>query len=225
MLITPLFWLVVGMAGAEWIAVWRGWVKVTYFTKPATMLAIIAWFSQLGGWQGPQFWFGLGLVASLAGDVLLMLPNRFFIPGLVAFLCAHLCYLVGFNRFLPDLGVWLLIPLAIVATAAVLIFRSIFSGLSRSPGSRMMRVPVTVYGTVISLMLYSAAISFWRPGWTENAAWMACIGALLFFTSDSILAIGKFVRPVKWWDLKVMVTYELGQIALAAGALLAFGVH
>mgnify|MGYP002683835671 CR=1 FL=1 len=38
----------------------------------------------------------LGLAASLAGDVFLMLPDR-FLPGLLSFLVAHLFYVAAFT--------------------------------------------------------------------------------------------------------------------------------
>ena len=38
-----------------------------------------------------------GLLASLIGDVLLMLPQDLFVAGLIAFLVAHIAYLVAFT--------------------------------------------------------------------------------------------------------------------------------
>src|SRR5512133_4105571 len=41
------------------------------------------------------------LVASLAGDVFLMLPGNYFIPGLASFLVAHLFYIALFRQGVP----------------------------------------------------------------------------------------------------------------------------
>jgi alkylglycerol monooxygenase len=41
------------------------------------------------------------LVASLAGDVFLMLPGAYFIPGLASFLVAHLFYISLFRQGVP----------------------------------------------------------------------------------------------------------------------------
>ena len=38
------------LAIADWIGTERGWVKPRYFTKPATILVLIAWFSVSHGW-------------------------------------------------------------------------------------------------------------------------------------------------------------------------------
>ena len=43
-----------------------------------------------------------GLASSLVGDVLLMLPNDHFVPGLIAFLVAHLCYKKTRAQPLPE---------------------------------------------------------------------------------------------------------------------------
>ena len=43
-------------------------------------------------------WVLVGLVLSLAGDVALLWPKEGFLPGLVAFLLAHLAYIVAFTR-------------------------------------------------------------------------------------------------------------------------------
>ena len=66
------------------------------------------------------------LLLCLAGDVLLMLPGL-FIPGLVSFLCAHLCYLALFRqgqRWFPS-GTALAASLA----AAVVMYAILFPHL------------------------------------------------------------------------------------------------
>ena len=56
-----------------------------------------------------------GLALSLVGDIALLWPQQGFLPGLVAFLLAHACYLVAFTR-----GVrFAARPLAFVAYALV----------------------------------------------------------------------------------------------------------
>jgi uncharacterized membrane protein YhhN len=85
-MINPLFWAAVVFQLQDWVATGFNWKLVRYITKPATLLILILWFVQIGGLEGRLLWFGLGLVFSLAGDIFLMLPSRFFIGGLIAFL-------------------------------------------------------------------------------------------------------------------------------------------
>lgn len=221
-MLTPLFWLALVVAAVDWIASWRQWKQVRYVSKPGTMVLLIAWFSQVGHWQGPLVWFGLALVFSLAGDIFLMLPARFFLFGLAAFLTAHVFYVVGLNVSPLPIRWESLVVLVVVGMAAALVFRNIRRGLLRKQGGGGMLVPVMLYSIVISLMVISALLNFWRPAWPLTAAAFAAGGAVLFYISDSILATNRFVAPVPAGDFWVMLTYHLGQFGLAFGALMAF---
>ena len=92
----------------NWIAVARKQKRVEYVVKPGTLiLVIITALLLLRGADNTRLalFFVLGLCFSLAGDVFLMLPGeRFFIPGLIAFFIAHVCYIIGLNPTLPPLG-------------------------------------------------------------------------------------------------------------------------
>src|SRR4051812_29735006 len=116
------------VAVVDWVAVARGWKKLEYAAKPGVMLALLAWlglsafFNSAGA--APLIWFAAGLLLSLVGDVLLMLPPRFFIGGLAAFLLAHAAYIVGFSA-----GGWplarpvLALALPVIAAASWLAWR------------------------------------------------------------------------------------------------------
>ncbi len=219
---SPLFWLALAVAAIDWIASWQEWKQVRYVSKPGALLLLIAWFTQVGRWEGPLVLFGLALVFSLAGDVLLMLPERFFLFGLGAFLTAHVFYLVGLNVSALPFRWESLAVVLVVGLVAVMMFRNVRRGLSRKAGGKAMLIPVLLYSLVISLMLISAMLNFWRPSWPAQAAAFAAGGAALFYISDSLLATNRFVAPIRAADFWVMLTYHLGQFGLAIGALLAF---
>ena len=221
-LLTPLFWLVTALALLEWAAVGMGWRAVHRAAKPGVMLALIAWFTQIGRWQGGLAWFGVGLVFSLLGDILLLLPPRFFISGLAAFLTAHLCYLVGFNLQPLAAGWQAALTAVILLPPMIWLADTLRRGLARQPQWAHLVKPVLVYAAVIGLMLLSALFCFWREGWTLPAAAIASLGALLFFASDTMLTVHRFLRRLPNGDLWVMVTYLSGQTAIAAAALLAY---
>ena len=208
------------LAVFDWVATEKNWHKVRLFSKPATLMALIAWFSAAAGWNGANLWFGLALVFSLLGDVNLMFPDRLFLPGLLSFMLAHVFYIAGFNQGPLPLNLLSLVIAGVVAGAGALIFGRVRVGLVRTPEGRRMRVPVLVYSTVISLMLISAWLCLLRPGWPLDAALAASVGALLFFISDSVLAYNRFVGKTPHSDLLVMGTYHLGQIAIIAGVVL-----
>lgn len=210
------------LAGLDWLAVGGGWQRVERFAKPAVMLALLAWLSVAAGWQGQRTWFALALAFSLAGDIFLLFPQRGFMYGLIAFLTAHLCYLIGFNPALPPPGWGKFLLLVGVAAAALPLGRQILNSVRNHPETRAFQLPVAVYSLVISLMLLSAALTLLRPDWPRPAAWMATIGAALFFASDSLLAWDRFVRPRQYARLLVMITYHLGQFLLISGVLLRY---
>lgn len=217
-------WLVgaLVLAVADWFAVALNQKRVRYFTKPAALLALIAWFWQMGGWQGALLWFGLALVFSWLGDVFLLLPQKYFVGGLASFLIAHVLYLIGFNLSRPAFGWQAVVFLLLVALAAWLVFPRIFKSLHGSQEKEKLRLPTAIYAIVISLMLLSALLNLLRPGWPQTAALITLGGAVLFFLSDSILATNRFARPIFKSELWVMITYHLAQFGIVLGALMTF---
>ena len=90
-------------AALESLALWKKWTRLEYFAKPAVMITLFLWLWTSTGLSGASLWFGLGILLSLTGDVLLMISlDRLFMAGLVAFLLAHVAYLVGFNIPIPQ---------------------------------------------------------------------------------------------------------------------------
>ena len=208
------------VAAADWIAVWHGWRRVSYLTKPAALVFLLAWFGVVGRFHGSLGLFGLGLCFSLLGDIFLMLPRRFFMAGMAAFLCAHLAYIVYFNQRLPQVTLPFWVLALTLAGVWLVIFGSIRLALKQSSLHRRMLVPVGTYSVVIALMLFSALLTLFRPEWQLESALLAAVGGLLFFVSDTMLAVDRFVRPFKRARFWVRITYHVAQLALAAGALL-----
>jgi len=83
--------------------------------------------------------------------------------------------------------------------------------------------PLALYSLVISLMVFSALSTLSRSDWAPGAAGLTASGALLFLFSDILLAVDRFVKPIPPARLWKRVAYQLGQLALTAGAMLHFG--
>lgn len=211
------------IAALDWLAVWKGWKRLRYFAKPGVMVALLAWLLSEAGLQGQPAWFALGLAFSLAGDVFLMLPEDRFLHGLVSFLLADLCYIAGFNTSLPPINLASLALAALIAMTGAQVYRRLVPALELR-GLERLKTPVLAYVVVHGTMLFSALLTLVRPDgeWAPAAALLASAGALLFFSSDLMLAWNRFVTEIAWGDLKVIVTYQLGQIAITAGVLLNF---
>lgn len=215
--------LAVIFAGLEALAVWKGWRRVEFIAKPAVIVFLFIWLAGSTGLQGQALWFGLGLVFSVVGDVLLLFPGeRMFIGGLASFQLTQVCYLFGFSAQLLDLTAWSLVLLFLILLNAARLLRRI-AGTMRAAGQNRMIYPVILYGLTISLMLYAAMSTISDPDWGTGAAILTSLGAFLFWISDLMIAWNKFVTPLKSGRLPILVTYQLGQILLIAGVIRHFG--
>ncbi|MGW8249921.1 MAG: lysoplasmalogenase [Anaerolineales bacterium] len=214
-----LVWVSLVVAVADWVAVatQRKWLE--YIAKPGVMIVLLVWLYQVSGFSGPLLWFALGLAFSLAGDIFLMLPREQFIAGLVSFLLAHICYIVGFLQTPVPLNFPGVIVAVIIALVFIRIYRRIAAGLDASDNSAL-KLPVLIYSLVISVMLFLALRTMTGNFWDTQSALLVSAGALLFFISDTLLAWNKFVYPLRQGRLISIIPYHLGQILLAVGAVL-----
>jgi len=194
------------------IAAGRGRAPRLFFvTKPLTMVFVIAIALRpsAGVTDTYRALVLLGLAFSLAGDVFLMLPSDRFVAGLASFLLGHLCYVAAFSL---DVG----LPAALVREPAVLLLILSLSGAMYVylwPGLSGMRVPVVVYVSAIAAMAWQATARALEVD--DFGALLACIGALLFVVSDSVLAVDRFRRPFALGQVVVLGTYFPAQLLIA----------
>jgi len=209
-------------AALEALALWKNSPRLENIAKPAVMIALFIWLWTSAGLNGALLWFGLGILLSLAGDVLLMISlDRLFIAGLIAFLLAHVAYVIGFNTPLPALSAWGFILAFMIGISGVRVIRQIVAPL-HAKGQAGFRIPILLYALVISLMLLSAMLKLTDTSWQASAALLVALGAFLFYLSDIILAWMKFVAPIQNGRIYNILAYHLGQIALIAGVVLQF---
>jgi uncharacterized membrane protein YhhN len=218
-------------AAVEWYAEFRDSRKLILVSKPAMMIWLIAWVWVFSDFTNtisnplgfPLLWFVLGLSFSLLGDVFLMWSDRYFIHGVFAFLIGHIFYILGFGRVFPPSSAYL--PGAIVALLVVITGLSIFRRLSTSldaSGRIKMKLPLGAYAVVLSLMLYSALVTLMDNTWSSTPALLVSSGALLFFISDILNIWNRIIEPISNARLYTMVTYHLGQLGIATGAVIHF---
>ena len=94
------------LALVDWVGVVRGDRRLRWIGKPGVMLALIAAALLADGAPSAvRVWFVVALVLSLIGDVALLLPERWFVVGLGAFLLAHLAYIGGMVQLDLRVGV------------------------------------------------------------------------------------------------------------------------
>jgi uncharacterized membrane protein YhhN len=218
---TLLLILCLIFAVLNWIAVALENRRLEYVAKPSTLLLLILWFVSRLPSDPPSIglWFLGGLVFSLAGDIFLMLPGDHFLKGLIAFLIAHISYVIAFNLAGPVLNWTSLIIAFVVTFIAVLILRRLVFSM-RTAGRTALITPVVIYAFFLGLTLWSATTTLLRPGWPRVAGWLTAIGGVLFFTSDAAIAWNRFVGPHLGGRTYEMITYHLAQIALSTGVLM-----
>ena len=210
-------------AAVEWYAIAAARRRWEYLAKPGALFFLLLWV--LTELPRPMTTagslFAAGLLFSLLGDVLLLLPRRGFLPGLLAFLVAHLAYSAAFNLHRqPPLLPGALLAAAALGLAALLIGR-LAAALHGRPAARLLPA-LAVYGFVLAVMLWSTVGRLWTAAWPASAAAAVAAGGILFFVSDSLLAWNRFVRPRRLGRLPVMITYHLAQVLLSIGVLAAW---
>ena len=180
---TAVSWVFAAMsvvfALTDWWATHAERPSVRLVSKPATLAALIGVAVAVDPSVSPAIraWMVMGLVLSLAGDVFLMLDERWFLAGLGAFLLGHIAYVVGL-QLAPTSTAWTLVGLAVVAASIAIVGRPMLRRLA-SGAHRDLLLPVIAYAVVISAMVVSAF---------GTAAPWAIVGAGLFYVSDGTLA-------------------------------------
>lgn len=185
--------------------------------KPSLMPLLIAFFwLETRAAKGNGIYILAALFFSWIGDVVLLADTAIgglFIYGLIAFLLAHIFYIVFFisirklnenKRFLPFF------------TLTILAYMVIFY-LSALPHLGVLAIPVLIYAIVITAMLIASIHAF---DLSRHMPGILCVtGAMLFALSDSALAINRFVYRFPLGPFVVMLTYGLAQFFIILGAI------
>lgn len=188
-----------------------------YISKPLIIPALIGYFlSQTGSVASSlKRWIIAALFFSWGGDVLLMFQPKdeiFFLLGLSSFLLAHIFYIIFFHHVRVREGIksnpWLLLVVTVYYITLIVWL---------SPYLGEMKLPVRIYGIVISFMFMLAThMLFIKNKWAGQ--WMMT-GALLFVMSDSVLASNKFYQPFELAGVLIMLTYGFAQLFIVEGAI------
>jgi len=199
--------LIIGLiAAALFIAdVGRTVVSLRVSLKSIPLVCLIAWVLLTARDRYASLILA-GLIFSLAGDVLLEISDDLFVPGLIAFLVGHLCYIGAFVSAVRDLKWLRVVPFVVWVIIAYMILL---------PNLKDMAVPVAAYVIVIGAMMWRASARVGAGGQTSPDQWAALIGAILFGLSDTLLALNKFNAWSIGPSFTVIVLYWLGQLGIA----------
>lgn len=195
-----------------------GLVELHRLFKPLTMgiaMAVVVQAGLAARSAGPApsrglAWLLAALAASLAGDAFLMFDG-FFLPGLVAFLIAHIAYAVLFRQDASLLAA----PraAALIAVVGLAVYVVLWSG--GLPAA--LRAPVALYVLAIAVMASWALSRAAVLG--DGPAWAVAVGAACFMLSDATLAINRFVTPLSHSAVWVLGSYYAAQCLMVMGWL------
>jgi uncharacterized membrane protein YhhN len=146
-----------------------------------------------------------GLLFSLLGDIALMFSEKWFTAGLVAFLTAHIFYILAFK---PGQGH----PVSPAIFLPFILYGLLMFFLL-APTLGPMKFPVLVYITAITVMAGFAAGRFIDKGGTRPL--LAFAGAVLFLVSDSVLAYDRFAKKIGPAEAIILGTYFPAQLLIA----------
>jgi uncharacterized membrane protein YhhN len=179
---------------------------IHYAFKPLTMIMIIslAWERMTFHPAVYGYLIFSALCVSLLGDVFLMLPARYFRPGLLSFLAAQILYILAFGHALQAVEFY---PLLIIMAYAGIVFLFLYRSLGRY------RWPVLFYVLAISVMAWLALCR--HLGHLERSSLLALIGALLFLISDSLNAVNRFRKSFRAAQILILGTYFAAQLLFA----------
>lgn len=171
-------------------------------TSMCVLLALIAWRAQAK-------LLALALLFSAAGDAFLGLDGeRLFVPGLASFLITHVLYSALFVRVAKTARA----PASLARTAAMTItplFAASFIAVLW-PKLGGLALPVVLYMlAIVAMALLSLRIVHWAVP----------VGAILFVSSDSLIALSKFLWTAPWIGPAIWITYALAQLLIVHGLI------
>lgn len=214
----PAFWALtaLGLAGAVAYGAY-------FLDRPKTFLRALVKTLFMAAFAGALISAGapsplvLAIALSGAGDFFLAFDKKWLLPfGILAFLLAQLLYVLMF------LAIWFFSgdnsPLLPRYIAMGLVIASAIGFLAwMAPKLGWMALAVVPYAIAITAM---GVLAMWLP-WV---GWPASLGALLFLTSDFVLAaelfrlppdapVRRVTAPVVWW------TYVAAQVLIIWGVV------
>jgi uncharacterized membrane protein YhhN len=214
-----LFWVV---SVGELVAVSFDWLPLHHVCKPLIMITLMGYYIFESRYREQLLSTTVlaAVVFSFLGDSILMyqeLNPLYFMLGLVSFLIAHIFYVLAYRQHRNAQAthalagihkVRLAFPFLLAGTGLVVI---LFPHLDK------LKVPVIIYATVLVAMVLTALFRFGNTN--RNSFWLVFAGAVLFMVSDSLLAINKFLSPLDFASVWIMLTYISAQYLIIRGLI------
>ena len=172
---------------------------------PLVIAGIIAWIAPRAHAQGMLgFFIVAALSVSMVADGAIKVS---FVAGLALFLVAHVLYMMAFVKR-TSLTAFIL-PLLFYGVVAIGVGQSLLP----SAHDQGLMWPVIVYISVVTLM----ATMLGAAGIRQQGAYLrAAIGGGLFFVSDTVIGVTKFLQDFPYSSVVILSTYWLAQLLIAS---------
>jgi len=187
-------------------------LRLVYISaKPLLMITLLLYFlSASRGHSSWRFHVSAALVFSWAGDVFLI-SHDWFTAGLVAFLIAHVFYIIAYQKTGAANGELKALDIAKFVLYGVALIWFIYPGLDD------LLVPVLIYAIVL---LFMGVWSHKRRGATSPSSFrLVAWGAILFAISDGLIAVNKFAFEIPAERILVMTIYMTAQYLIVQGLI------
>jgi uncharacterized membrane protein YhhN len=162
----------------------------------------------------------LALVFAFIGDIVLLNDKDAsnFTLGLIAFLFAHIAYIIFFYRIKPFFkkGLKLIIIAAILMAAFKGWLMYLLWPLLTLQG---FEIPALTYSVVLGIMVVTAMNTANGKRMRKLSYLYFIPGALLFLLSDSLLSINKFYAVQSVNEIFIMLSYACAQYLIISGAI------
>ena len=187
--------------------IWCAETQKKRIMKPFLMPLLALWYFLSS--SGPDYRIIAGLFFGWLGDVILLKKNKKRIAaGLAAFFMGHVMYI--FAVFRPvQFSLYMAAGILIYSAYILLVVRKLFPYVGRK-----MRIPVSIYILIISLMSFLAFVR--ASAYPSLPVFLIWAGSVFFVISDSILAFA-FFRKKR--EHLVMETYLAAQLLIVLGFL------
>ncbi|WP_276726647.1 lysoplasmalogenase [Pantoea septica] len=202
-----MLWSFLAVLFSGWLYVdasYRGPQWQRWLFKPVTLLLMVGW-----AWQAPvlkptDYLIIAGLLATLIGDALLLLPRQQMLYALGAFFLSHLLYTICFAASMTMTFYWL-IPLTLLIIGAVTI-ATIWNRLET------LRWPVcTLIGMTLVMTWLATEQYLFRP---TDDSFTLMVGASLLLLANIVWFVSHYRRRFRADSAIVAACYFAGHFMI-----------
>jgi uncharacterized membrane protein YhhN len=172
------------------------------FTKPLLIPALIVLYKL--SVEKVNKWYIIALVFSFLGDVFLLDKGGYFIYGIASFLLTQLIYIrIVLGKLKPSKLIQ-----KVIAIIPFSVFFIVLIGLLKDNLDALF-YPVIIYGIAISVFGMVSLLKYLTDKSTGSLYLL--LGATIFISSDSMIALHQFYEPKPFYGLFIMITYIVAQ--------------